>query len=124
MQEQGAGNGVIGGPPTGSVTIRIDGYTRFCLTAIMALLTVLILALWVATPSTTPAARAADEAPANGVFNAGAQRVAAVDAANATNGKLDATNQKLDRIISLLESGQAKVTLQQAEKDRPANAEK
>ena len=110
----------------GRVVIRIDGYTRFCLTAICVLLTVLILGLWVMTPPTTPAARAADEngPPPGGVFNAGAQRVAAVDAATATNQKLDATNQKLDRIISLLESGQAKVTVQQAEKDRPANGEK
>ncbi len=92
---------------TKPTSVAIDVYTRCCLTAIAVLLTVLVLGLWAESPIR---ARAAQAAPAavGGMANSSAQRQAMVNA-------LGRTNEKLDRIISLLESGKIKVILARPE---------
>lgn len=84
--------------------VLVDGYTRFCLTAIAVLLTVLIIGLW-----------------ADGVGlarNAGAaeQRYVPKSTLEITDmvRNQEQTNEKLDQIIRLLESGTAKVQVVQA----------
>ena len=92
---------------TGSNTVRIDGYTRFCLSAIVVLLAVLIVGLWAEGPiSPIPDAVGASAAktPPNVLPNAGAQRLAMIKA-------IGATNDKLDKIIVLLKSGEIRVGL-------------
>jgi hypothetical protein len=79
----------------------VDNYTRFCLTAIAALLTVLIVMLWVQGVPSAPSARAGDLP-----FDAAANRQAATDAAKETN-------QKLSDLLDLLKSGQVKVQVVQ-----------
>jgi hypothetical protein len=88
--------------------VRTDLYTRFCLTAIAVLLTALVLTLWCELPSGSPAATAA-EPP----FDAAAQRADMVKAA-------DRTNAKLDELIALLRSGEAKVQVLNAEAKKEA----
>ena len=104
-------------------TIRINGYTQFCLTAIVILLTLLIIGLWAnlhwmdLTP-TAGAAQAADGRYLQGIPNAGAQRLAILKA-------IQTTNNKLDKIITMLNSGQIKVVIAKPQKDeKQENAEK
>lgn len=99
-----------------SHTVVVDRYTRCCLTAIAVLLTVLVIGLWATGPvgpSPTSAAppRPAGVAP-DGIGNPGAQRMAMVQA-------IHTTNQKLDKIISLIESGKIKVI---AVQEKPEDA--
>lgn len=76
--------------------VRVDWYTRFCLTAISALLTVMVIGLWAeAIPS-------ADARAAEPFLNASAQRKLMIDAQGGTNAKLD-------ELIALLKSGQVRV---------------
>ena len=77
--------------------VRVDTYTKVCLTAIAVLLTLMVVGLWT------------DMAPMNGELGAAekfldtsAQRKAAVEQAKLTNAKLD-------QLISMFSSGQAKV---------------
>jgi hypothetical protein len=94
------------------VEIKVDRYTRFCLTAIAVLLTILILGLWMQAVPTPPSASAGE------LFNdSAAQRSAIVDEAKATNSKLD-------ELISLLKSGDIKVQVQGGEKDGTNGAKK
>lgn len=87
-----------------SIRIRVDGYTRFCLTVIAGLLTVLILGLWAnSVPSASPV-QAADQP----FGDAAAQRQASVDAQKETNAKLD-------ELIQVLKSGEVKVQVAQTE---------
>lgn len=79
--------------------VRVDTYTKVCLTAITVLLTLMVVGLWT------------DLAPMNGELGAAqnfldpsAQRKAAVEQAKLTN-------TKLDRLISMFSSGQAKVRI-------------
>ncbi|KPK86301.1 MAG: hypothetical protein AMJ81_01605 [Phycisphaerae bacterium SM23_33] len=92
----------------------MDRYTRCCLTAIAILLTVLVIGLWATGPvgpaPTSAAPPAAAEADTSGIGNPAAQRAATIQAINTTN-------QKLDRIISLIESGKIKVTVVQEKPD-------
>ena len=104
-------------------TIRINGYTQFCLTAIVILLTLLIIGLWAnlhwmdLTP-TAGAAQAADGRYLQGIPNAGAQRIAILKA-------IQTTINKLDKIITMLNSGQIKVVIAKPQKDeKQENAEK
>ncbi len=89
-------------------TVYVDGYTRFCLGAIAALLTVLILGLWATGPAgLSGRAAGADRAPAPGAGilpDAGAQRAALLEA-------VQATNQKLDQIKNILETGKLQVVV-------------
>ena len=101
-------------PVDGKTThLRVDGYTRFCLTAIAVLLTVLIIGLWAEVIHPPGGAYAAEPF---GV-DAGAQRNAMIKA-------MGQTNTKLDELIGLLKTGRAKVQLVQApvKKPRGANA--
>ena len=88
------------------VQARLDGYTRFCLTAIAVLLTVIVLGLWTESPSTTGTVVGAE--PTFG--NTAGQRKDLVEG-------IQTTNQKLDQIIALLRSGQVKVQLVEPETD-------
>lgn len=82
-----------------NVTIRVDGYTRVCLTAIAVLLTVLIVGLW-ANHSPTPDAAFAGGVPR--AINPQSQRDAVAEAQRAGNAKLD-------ELIELLKSGDVQV---------------
>ena len=79
--------------------VRVDGYTRVCLTAIAVLLTVLVIGLWAESGWTTDDAHAAEP-----FVDSSAQRRAMVDAQQQTN-------RKLDEIISLLQSGRVRVQI-------------
>ena len=81
-----------------NMRLRVDGYTRGCLTAITVLLAILVMGLW------------AEKAPVSGRvgaaekvwLNSAAQRKDLVDAQKKTN-------TKLDELIRLLRSGEVKV---------------
>ena len=95
--------------------VRVDSYTRACLTAIVVLLTLLVLGLW--SERFAPAPAQAGPGGANGtpqaiktLGNAGQQREAMVD-------QQTQTNRKLDEIIRLLRSGDVKVRISD---DKPA----
>jgi hypothetical protein len=87
----------------GNEKVHVDNYTRFCLTAIAGLLTVLILMLWVDGTPCAPSARAG-ELP----YDSAASRQEIVDAAKETN-------HKLGDLIDLLKSGQAKIQMVDAD---------
>ena len=82
------------------IKVSVDRYTRFCLTAIAVLLTILLVGLW------ADGVHVADDALAAEPFgvDAGAQRNTIIKAA-------EATNAKLGELISLLKSGQVKVQI-------------
>jgi len=95
--------------------IKIDGYTRFCLTAITILLTVLIIGLWansnwLEVSHTAKAAAATGGQNLQGIPNAGAQRIAILKA-------IQTTNDKLDKIINTLNSGKIRVVITKPQKD-------
>ena len=79
--------------------VRLDGYSRFCLTALAVLLTVLILGLWA--EDVRPARQAV---AAERFLNTSAQREAGVEAQRECNAKLD-------EIIQILKSGELKVRI-------------
>lgn len=110
--------------------IQVDGYTKFCLTAIVVLLTALVAGMWVTGPAGGVATAQAGtesaqqlQAPpvppitypsrevsaANGIPDAGMQRQITLNAA------ID-TNVKLDRLLALLESGKLHVIADLPEK--------
>jgi Spy/CpxP family protein refolding chaperone len=95
------------------IEVRVDRYTRVCLTVIAALLTVMAVGLWSqATPGVSPAL--AGEKPADGSFGDMGSRVAAqLEATNKTNAKLD-------EILRALTSGQVKVQLVKDKDDKGA----
>ncbi len=80
------------------MTVRVDGYTRVCLTAIAVLLTALVIGLWAEIPASVDA-RAAEP-----FLNTSAQR-------EETKKAIDGTNDRLDKIIDLLKSGEIKVQM-------------
>lgn len=88
--------------------VRVDGYTRVCLTAIAVLLTVLVLGLW------------AERSPGTGEVRAAKQFLDSSAQRNAVLKAQETTNSKLGELISLLKSGQVKV---QIAKDGAAPAE-
>jgi hypothetical protein len=83
-----------------TVEIRVDVYTRSCLTVIAVLLTVLIAALW-AQPLAPDGTGQAAAAP-GGIPDAGLQRETMIK-------ELENQTSKLDALIRLFESGKAKV---------------
>ena len=95
------------------IEVRVDKYTRVCLTVIAVLLTVMAIGLWSqAVPGATPAS--AGEKPADGTFGDMGSRVAAqLEAANKTNAKLD-------EILRALTGGQVKVQLVKDKDDKGA----
>ncbi len=101
---------------TSRYTVRIDGYTRFCLSAIVVLLAVLIVGLWAEGPvsSVPDAAGAAKVLPSRSTLNlldARSQRAAMLSAAQETN-------RKLGKIIDLLKSGDIRVSVVDADKEK------
>ena len=95
--------------PAEITTVHIDGYTRFCLSAIVVLLTVLIVGLWANGPASdvSDASAAAKSPKSNSTLNlidARAQRVGTMKAAQKTN-------KQLDEIITLLKSGEIRVAI-------------
>ena len=103
------------------VTISIDGYTRFCLTAITVLLTVMVIGLWANDPASTvsdaaAAARKPVVLPSDQTIlpNAGSQRLAILRATRATN-------EKLDKIVDLLKSGEIRVVLVESKPGKATN---
>ncbi|MHC4982558.1 MAG: hypothetical protein ACYTF6_05245 [Planctomycetota bacterium] len=91
------------------VPAKVDGYTRFCLTAISVLLTVLIIALWAEGVPSADEARAEDPR----LFgDSAAQR-------EELTSLQQQTIAKLDELIALLRSGEAKVQLAQPGENRP-----
>jgi len=87
------------------VGIRVDGYTKFCLTAITVLLTVLIVALWA---ERVPAGRTAQGRVPS--LDSSGQRATMIK-------ELQKGNAKLEELISLLRSGQVKVRVSVDDKE-------
>ncbi len=83
--------------------VRVDAYTRVVLTTIAALLTLHLVALWAVLPPMSPQAEAAEE-----FLNSAGQRAAMIEAQRATNARLD-------ELVGLLKTGEAKVRLVDAE---------
>ena len=101
-----------GGAGSGEVRVRMDRYTRVCLTVIAALLTVLIVGLWADRAPTTGEARAAA-----GFLDSGAtQQLTRLLKAQ------EQTNARLKELIALLGSGRAKVQVVESEAKPPAPA--
>ena len=90
-------NGPNGEPLTPGMPVRVDAYTRVCLTVISVLLAVLIVGLWARELPPGPQALAVPP-----VLDPVAQRAAGSEAAQETN-------RKLDRLLTLLTSGEVKV---------------
>jgi hypothetical protein len=94
-------------------TVRVDWYTRTCLTAISILLTVLVIGLWADMP-VAPTGRAG---AADGGYYADKQAKDAVLGGrwgnSSAEGKVAATqletNKKLDELMALLRKGEARV---------------
>lgn len=87
-----------------NMRVQMDNYTRFCLGATAVLLTVLILSLW----ATQPVALRAD---AGEMFaDAAAERKSMIE-------EQKETNKKLDELIALLKSGEAKMQVQDKKVD-------
>jgi Spy/CpxP family protein refolding chaperone len=99
------------------IEIRVDVYTRVCLTAIAALLTLTVLGLWCQAGPLASSASAAGPAGDGSFGDTGARIAAQLDAANKTNAKLD-------ELIGVLTSGRVKVQLVKDKDDKeggPAN---
>jgi len=87
-----------------SSKVQVDNVTRICLAAITVLMVVMVLTLWVQTPSTS--AQAAEE-----FLNTASQRQEQIDAQKATNAKLD-------ELITLFKSGTVKVQVAKEDGDK------
>jgi hypothetical protein len=81
--------------------IKVDGYTRTCLTVLCVLLAVLIVGLWSEMPM-APALKAAEDVTFG---NSAAQRKAVETAQDQIIGKMD-------ELIKLLKSGDVKVQIE------------
>ena len=84
------------------VHVRVDPYTRVCLTVIAVLLTVLIVGMW---SEAVPVAREA--AAVTGIPDSGRQRDKMIK-------ELEKQTATLDRLVRLFESGTAKVQVKDA----------
>jgi hypothetical protein len=94
-------------------TVRVDWYTRACLTAISVLLTVLVIGLWADTPViSTDRAGAAD---GSGYVNKQAKeavlegRWGTASAAGKVAAVQSDTNKRLEELIQMLRKGEARV---------------
>ena len=86
------------------VRLRVDGYTRVCLTVLAVLLTLLVIGLWADMPVGHDSARAAGS---KAFVDAIAQRKMILEAQKTTN-------TKLEELIRLFRDGRAKVQLAEA----------
>ncbi len=84
--------------------IRVDAYTRVCLTVIAVLLSVLIVGLWAETVPGQSRAFARNNNPPKLFIDSAGQRKAAIAAQ-------EKTTRKLEELISLFTTGQAKVQI-------------
>jgi hypothetical protein len=91
----------------GQLRIQVDWFTRACLAAITVLLVLLVCGLWANNGWSDRDARAAE------FGDTGAQRKAILDAQ-------DKTNEKMDELIKLFRSGDAKVQLANPAEQGPA----
>ena len=82
--------------------IRVDAYTRVCLTVIAVLLSVLIVGLWAETVPGQSRAFAQNSNPPKFMLDGAGQRKAAIEAQ-------EKTTRKLEELITLFTTGQAKV---------------
>ncbi len=95
--------------------VQVDRYTRFCLTTIAVLLTLLIIGLWADGVKTVGQARAAgsrskfQDPTAAKAFQEG--RWGTSSAAGKMAATQQQTNAKLDELIKLFKTGQAKVQI-------------
>lgn len=95
------------------IIARVDGYTRFCLTAITVLLGLLVIGLWADPVAFTTRTLAADP----GYRDTEAQRAVQEGrwGTSSAPNKLAAvqakTNEKLDELIGLFTGGKAKVQI-------------
>lgn len=80
-----------------AIVMKVDTYTRVCLTAIAVLMAVLIVGLW-ADGANVAGRSVAGELP----FNSASERKDILAA-------MQATNDKLDELMKLLRSGEVKV---------------
>ena len=92
----------------------VDGYTRFCLTAIMVLLTVLVVGLWAEGPDLTGRSEAAPK-PKMNLSAETKYRAAILAGQRELTQAAQQTNQKLDKLIRLLESGKLEVVVSNLE---------
>jgi len=91
-------------PTDRDITVKVDAYTRICLSIIAVLLTVLIAGLWAEgwPDRSATAAKPTKIEPFTGT---------------AAQGQITVSKQisaKLDRLMNLLQSGKVKVTIQEA----------
>ncbi len=93
--------------PSQNMTIRIDTYTRVCLTLIAFLLTVIAIGLWAETPNVSGQASAQQ----GKIYGPTKQRADMIN-------QQKAANSKLDELISLFREGKAKVQVSEAEADQ------
>jgi hypothetical protein len=91
-------------PDQRNIKVRVDAYTRVCLTAIAMLLTVVVLGLWADLGRLGPRAVAQEPVSRENRY----VPRSTLDLSDLL-AETRQTNQKLDRIIRLLEDGQAKV---------------
>jgi hypothetical protein len=110
------------------VEIRVDTYTRVCLTVIAVLLMVTVLGLWCqAVPSVSSLAAAGPAAGAGiGAGTASGTEGSFGDTNVRIAAQLEAirlTNTKLDEIIKLLSGGQVKVQVVKDERAGGANGQ-
>lgn len=102
------------------IRLRVDAYTQFCLTALVVLMSVMIVGLWaegVPVPSRAGAAGPAD-APVERYQPRSALDISQLVAVQ------ERTNTKLDEIKKLLESGQAKVQVVEGVVKKDSGGEK
>ncbi|MDP7162799.1 MAG: hypothetical protein QF577_06865 [Phycisphaerae bacterium] len=85
------------------VRLRVDGYTRVCLTAIAVLLTLLVIGLW----ADMPVGHDRRAAGAEAFLDAITQRKMILEVQKTTN-------TKLEELIRLFRDGKAKVQLAEA----------
>jgi len=84
-----------------NMRVRVDGYTRCCLTVIAVLLTILVIGLWADAVPDMPLAKAAEKKPPELPHPARKTQALLVE--------FRKTNVKLDELIRLFKTGNAKV---------------
>lgn len=95
------------------VRIHVDRYTKFCLTAIAGLLTVLIVGLWA---QRGPGSRTAWGKAKEPFVDAGRQRATMIK-------ELQRSNKTLEEMLTLLKSGKVKVQAVPAEDKVPGGGD-
>ncbi len=104
-------------------TVRVDTYTRICLTAITVLLTLLVIGLWSDMGSLSESAHAASksnrQAQKAGFRDAEARRAILTEGRWGTSSspnkfaaEQERTNTRLDELISLFRDGKARVRIE------------